>query len=371
MIRPTLFLYIMAQILIGIALAFIIIIGIIFLVDFVELSRSMAGNDNVGWLDISTLTLLKAPSLIEDTLPFIVLFGSMAALNKLNKRSELIILRAAGLSAWRFLTPAIFVTFTLGLLWALLLNPLAAQSASLFDDIKSSFGNDTQSVRMETYAEMDNIWLREGGDHHRNVIYAKTADINARQLTTVTMYQFYKDEQDQTQFLSRYDAERASLVDGKNWLLENVMETSSGQQKQKFESLTSPTNLRWEDLRHAAGKQSDPAFWQLPAEIEKYKQAGFSATTHIIKFNRLLALPITLTAMLLIAASVSMKLTRLGGTLSLIVFGAITGFAVYFANNMIGAFGETGALPSLLAAWSVPIFILLVGIGRLCQIEDG
>jgi lipopolysaccharide export system permease protein len=76
-------------------------------------------------------------------------------------------------------------------------------------------------------------------------------------------------------------------------------------------------------------------------------------------------------AMAIIAAGVSMQLTRLGGTLRLMIIGAALGFGVYFANNLITAFGETGALPTLLAAWFVPALVLIGGLFRLCLIEDG
>jgi len=66
-----------------------------------------------------------------------------------------------------------------------------------------------------------------------------------------------------------------------------------------------------------------------------------------------------------------MHLTREGGTLPLMVFGGVLGFAVFFIDSVIGAFGEIGVLPAALAAWIIPFFVLFCGMAYLTKIEDG
>ena len=75
--------------------------------------------------------------------------------------------------------------------------------------------------------------------------------------------------------------------------------------------------------------------------------------------------------MTFIAASVSMHMTRSGGTLRLLIMGATLGFGVFFADSVITAFGEVAILPVFLAAWTCPILVLLLSIVHLAKIEDG
>ena len=72
--------YLIRRVIAGIALAFIIVISIIMLVDFVESSRDIGADENVGLNILLLLTLLKAPTLIEQTIPFVILFGIMGTL---------------------------------------------------------------------------------------------------------------------------------------------------------------------------------------------------------------------------------------------------------------------------------------------------
>jgi len=113
-----------------------------------------------------------------------------------------------------------------------------------------------------------------------------------------------------------------------------------------------------------------PGYWTLENVIEN-APAGFSARELHLQFHKLLALPILLIAMTFIAAGVSMHLVRGGGTLRLLIIGAVLGFAVFFADSVITAFGEVSILPVTLAAWTVPILVLLLGITHLAKIEDG
>ena len=126
-----------------------------------------------------------------------------------------------------------------------------------------------------------------------------------------------------------------------------------------------------EDISSFAHNKSSVPFWGLMQEIRRTEKAGFSAVSLRMQFNKLLALPVMLIAMTIIAACVSMRFNRKGGALRLLIIGSFLGFAVYFADNVVSAFGQATILPILLAAWSVPLFVLFCGLSYLAIIEDG
>lgn len=368
----TLNLYIAKQFFLGILTAFVIIAGVIMLIDFVELSRSLSETLGASFGTLLIMTGLKAPSLFEEIIPFVVLFGVMNALIKLNRRSELIIMRAAGLSAWKFLMPGLIVAGLIGVFWAGAVNPLAAKAEQTFDARRSEMlAGENPTYTAEQKASR-NIWLAEGGQTGQTKIFAARADLEARTLFDATFYLFRYDTDRVAEFTNRFDAKKAVLSKDGYWELTQVVDTpADGSKPLPYERTTVATGVTGDDLRNATNNKSVPAFWGLPGEISRVTEAGFSPTPLIMKFHRLLALPLSLIAMAVIAASASMQLTRLGGTLRLMVTGAALGFGVYFANNMITAFGETGSLPAILSAWAVPTFVLLIGLARLSWLEDG
>ena len=90
-----------------------VISAVVVLIQFVELSSQVGTRADVGAASILELTLLRVPSLIQILLPFVFLFGGMSAFVGLNRRSELVAMRAAGISAWRFILPTAVCAFVL------------------------------------------------------------------------------------------------------------------------------------------------------------------------------------------------------------------------------------------------------------------
>ena len=365
MMFSTLNRYLIKRIIKSLLLAFMVVTSIIMLVDFVEATRNIGADENIGSGTLFLMTLLKAPKLIEQTIPFVVLFGVMGTLYSLNRRSELIVLRASGLSAWRFLSPAIIVTATLGVIWAAVFNPLASSAMNVHDRMVE------QVTGSATSAKDENVWLREGNELAQTVIYAERSDVLARKLFNATFYIFEIDADGTAVFERRLDAKEAELVTQGYWQLRDVIENAEGELPQLQTAVSLPTIITVEDIRDTTGNSALPPFWDIPDTIKKTERAGFSTVGLRMQLNKLLALPVMLVAMTIIAAGVSMQLTREGGTLRLLIIGGILGFTVYFADNVVSAFGEASALPIILAAWAIPLFVLFFGISYLAKIEDG
>jgi lipopolysaccharide export system permease protein len=359
--------YIAKKILIGILIAFLIVTSVIMLVDFVEASRNFESGSGVNMATLLIMTGLNAPQLVEQTIPFVVLFGVMGALFGLNKRSEIIVLRASGLSAWRFLKPAAIVTAIIGVLWALAFNPLAAFSSKKYENVVNKA---TQSDQ-KNVSKQGRIWLREGNAKGQLVVFADRSNIAEHKLFDVTFYYSDLDKSGRPVFSVRYDAESAELFRNNYWLLKNVVENEAGKPSQKFQSISKITSLSWETLRSRARAENKPPFWRITSEITKARNAGFDATPLLMQFHKLLALPITLIAMSIIAAGASLNTAREGGTLKLLIIGASLGFGVYFTDSIISAFGASGAIPPVLAAWSIPLLVLSCGLAFLSSTEDG
>ena len=349
----------------GIFVALLIVTGVIMLIDFVEGTRNLGQDLNINNFQIMQLTLLKVPSLIEETIPFVVLFGVMGALYNLNRRSELVVLRATGLSAWNFLSPAVAVTFTLGLIWATLFNPIASHSLSIY---KAKI-----SAADSSPTENKDIWLRDVTEKKKTLVRASSYDPETRKLSGVTMMQSEADPNGEFIFRTRFDANTAELLSSGYWQLyearENTDDIMSG--VTYHDTISIPTQIQLDDINSQSKTDYVAPFWQLPDEITRTRRAGFATTGLEMKWQKLLSLPLTLVAMAFIAAGVSMHLTREGGTLRLLITGVCIGFGVYFTNSIFNAFGESATLPILISAWTVPIMTFFLGVTYVAKIEDG
>ncbi len=358
--------YILTRVLAGIGVALAVVCAIIMLVDMVELSRTVGGRSDVSFLQIFGLTLLKTPSIALQLLPFVFLFGSMGAFVALNRRSELIAMRAAGLSAWGFVAPAALAAFGLGLVAIAVLNPLAATMNGRFEDRRAALTNGGGP------GGTGEIWLRQGIRGNQIVIHANAKETTEGTIRLRGVSIFVQDTAPAggRDFNRRIEADQAVLMRG-YWRLTQVREARAGTESLRSEALELPTNL---DRRSAMEKFVAPgavAFWNLPDTIRSARLAGYSPAAYRLRLEQLMATPLLLAAMTVLAASFSLNLLRLGDMARVAGVGVVLGFGVFFLNQFCGALGTTDVIPVFLAAWTTPALALLGAVTRLCYTEDG
>ena len=75
--------------------------------------------------------------------------------------------------------------------------------------------------------------------------------------------------------------------------------------------------------------------------------------------------------MVMIAATVSLRLTRYGGTWRLVLTGVAAGFLLYVLTEIAGDLGGNGIIDPVLAAWLPPIVALTFGATPCFYQEDG
>ena len=109
LIGATLGAYFSRQFLKTIFLVFATVFTLVYTLDFVELMRRAGDAESATPALIAQLALFRTPAIAEQVMPFAVLFGSMAALLQLSRKLELVVARAAGISAWQFLQPGLLV----------------------------------------------------------------------------------------------------------------------------------------------------------------------------------------------------------------------------------------------------------------------
>jgi len=113
------------------------------------------------------------------------------------------------------------------------------------------------------------------------------------------------------------------------------------------------------------------SFWSLPSFIGLLERSGFSSIRHRLHFQALLALPLLAATMTLVSAGFSMRPARRGGVARMIGSGVAAGFALFITSKVAEEFGQSGALPVVLAAWAPAAAGLMLAVALLLHTEDG
>jgi len=343
--------------------------GLVSLFDFIELLRRAANNPIVTLGLVTEIAALRVPFIAMRLLPFAVLLGGILAFWRLTRSSELIVARAAGVSAWEFLAGPVLCAALLGGIATAGVSPLGSSMLARAEALDNAY---LRSGGGPLALQGGKLWLRQSdrelAPHGVAILNARGVRVQKLQLTTGEMTVLRLDGADR--LLERIEAKGARLEQG-FWLLDEARVIRPDQMPEAPRVLRLPTDLTVGRVQDSFASPGTLSFWALPDFIALLDRSGFSSIRHRLHFHALLALPLLAATMVLVAAGFSMRPTRRGGVAKMIGSGIAAGFALFVVSKLAEEFGQSGALPVALAAWAPSASGLLFAVALLLHVEDG
>ena len=342
---------------------FVGIFALTMLIDYVEMTRRASGIANISAITVAKASIYRVPQITETLMPFCVLVGAMYSYLNFSRRLELVVARAAGMSAWQFMAPAIIVAFLLGILATTIYNPISAtlqERSKRFED--ELFGK-TQGV---SGANGSTFWVGQRTAEGQAIINAKSSREQGFVLSGVSVFLF----DTAGQFKERLEAKTA-VLETAAWQLHDVRVYPLGGAPREEAVYSLKTNLSREQVRESFATPETVPFWQLPQYIGIAEQAGLLAAGYRLQFQKLLAKPFLLAAMVFLAGAVSLRSFRFGGIMRMVLSGVTAGFLLYVSARVLDDMSKAELLSPVAAAW-LPVFVgSLIGIVALLYQEDG
>ena len=333
---------------------------VVFIADYVEILRRFGDDEGFTAALGLKLGLMRAPVLMETVLPFAFLFAAILSLLGLSRKLELVIARASGVSVWGFLAAPFGLAILLGLASVALLNPLSVDLNERAERLQAALESSGRA------RDDGGIWFRQDGVNGPSIMYAARAGEAGLTLYGVSAVIFDK----AAAFREKVAAPLARYSDGK-WLLSDGKVTSAAVAPQTVERYVLPTSLSADEIRQAVARPEALSLWSLPGFIDTARRTGLDTDPYTLAFHALLARPVFLLAMVAIAATVSLRLSRHGGAWRLVLTGAGAGFLLYVMAEIVNDLGGNGIIDPVLAAWMPSIVALTFGATALFHQEDG
>ena len=343
--------------------SFIGVVALAAMIDYVELMRRGADWPNATPLLLAKISLFRVPQLTERIMPFSVLVGAMSCYLALSRRLELVVARAAGVSAWQFVAPAMVAAFAFGTVASTLYNPISANLREISKRLEAEMLGEVPNALQGSAA---GFWVRQKSPDGAAIINAASSQDQGAKLSGISVYTF----DSAGHFQERIEAKSATLQDG-YWLLEDARVYSSGNPLKAVDGYRLNTNLTLEQVRESFATPETVPFWQLPSYIEMADRAGLVAAGYRLQYQALLARPFLLAAMVMLAASVSLRFFRMGGVQKMVLSGISAGFLIFVLSKITEDMSKSELLSPVAAAW-IPVLIGgLAGFVALLYQEDG
>jgi len=312
-----------------------------------------------GEAELWRYVMLRLPLLISRFLPFSVLLGALIAFVGLNQNSEVVSMKAAGLSAHQILAPMIVASLGVAVALFAFNELVVVKSAAT---VNAWTDADYEPIPPSS-GVLSNVWIRDGDD----LAHAKLVGGHGRstQLRDVSIY-----ERDGGAIARVIEAERATQSQGA-WLLSNVRtydaQMNLVMREPQMVALGGVEPSRFTLARVDADERD---FMSLGRAIDELASSGRPTEEARTGWWHKISGPLSTVLMPLLAATAAFGLARSGKTLLRACVGMALGFAYFVADNFSLALGNYGAYPPILAAWAPFLLFLLIGEFVLVRQEE-
>ena len=302
---------------------------------------------------------LRAPQIVARFLPFSVLLGTILTLITMNQNSEVIALKAAGMSAHQVLAPLIVSALGVAIIsFAFNERVVARATATLSQWQKVNYG----PLPIDR-GDRNNVWVRSGNDLVQVDQVRGRGD--AARLGGVTVYE-------------RSGGRLTGLIDGTNgvragdgWRIWPVtrFDVASGRLSRQPQAVVAE-GVNPDQLTIAAVDADGLSFTALRTAIDDLAAAGRPTKALEGSLWHKLSGPLSAVLMPLLGAVAGFGIARSGKLFIRAVIGMALGFAYFVADNFALAMGNLGAYPPFLAAWAPFLLFLLIGEAVLLRTEE-
>ena len=304
---------------------------------------------------------LRIPLLVSRFLPFSVLLGTLIAFVGLNQHSEVVAMKAAGISAHQILAPLFLASLFIAAGLFAFNETLVVKSSRI---VTAWSDNDYKPIPPES-GVLSEVWLLDGEDMIRagrvsgrgasfradNVrIYDRTGGILSRVIRAATAVPKPGSPDWQLSGVTVYDAPMNLIL--------------------KHPQMDGMTGITPQQLTLAKVDPTQLDYWTLKQRIGELERAGRPIDEAKSGLAHKISQPLSILLMPLLAAIAAFGLARSGQVLLRACIGMALGFAYFVADNFSLAMGNSGAYPPLIAAWAPFLLFLLIGETVLVRTEE-
>jgi LPS export ABC transporter permease LptG/LPS export ABC transporter permease LptF len=302
-----------------------------------------------------------APLMLYQLAPLAVLIAVLVTFGVLNRNSEIIAMKATGISLYRLVVPVVSIAAIL------------AVGLFLFDEFYLPQANKRQDALLNvikgkppqtvTHPEQNWIFGEPGKGEPGRIFYYRFFDPDRNEFANISVFEF-----DPATFaLTRriFAAKAVWEPESDSWHFQNGWENDiEGDHTKDFRQFTQTTFSEIHEDPGYFNQESKQAqemnFGQLNRYIGDLQQSGFDTMKLRVALWHKLAYPLVAVVMAVLAIPFSLSMGRRGSLTGIAVAIGVA-LAYFVVESLFGALGNVNYLPAALAAWSSDMLFGLVG----------
>jgi lipopolysaccharide export system permease protein len=336
-------------------------IALFLIIDFFQKIRMFLSN-HATFQQMASHFLYLIPMILAQTLPAAVLLASLMTVGYLSRHSEIVAMKANGISLYRVAVPILGLSLLVCLLVFVLnewITPHTTERAEYIRLVevqkKKSVGNFKQ----------DQIWYRG----QKGIYNFKMIEPGTGALRGITLY--YLDRE--MNLTLRIDADKGEWSKD-HWVFHNVLVTRF--EADGFPALTmvdeAPVYIPEgpSDFMVMQKDVDSMGYMELKRYIAKLRSEGYDATRYVVDLQGKIAFSFVSIILAVIGISFSLRSERSGGVAQGIGAGLVIGFSYWLVYAFGMSLGRSGTLPPIAAAWLANVLLGTASVWLLLRVKS-
>ena len=337
---------------------FFIMISLVFILNILK-EIEFFNNKEVNSLYPIYLSLMSSPSIIFEMFPFIFLIATQFFFLKLFNNDEINIFKYSGLKNIKIINILSFVSFFIGILTITVFYSLSSNLQHYYLQVKNQFSEDKLYL---TVINKNGLWIKDFVNNQTNIINSSKIDNNFLTNTFITTF-------DENFNLIR--SLKSDKIDIKynEWLIYDAI-IFKDNVSQKSDLIKFKSNFNQKRIESLFSNLSSLSLLKLINLKKNYKSLNYSTIEVDMQIYKVATYPLLLVIMTILSSIIMLNTKKSSSKVIKIIIGLFFSVAIYYINNFFNVMGSTEKLPLMISIWTPIIFLSLINLIMLVNIDE-
>ena len=337
---------------------FFVMMSLVFILNILK-EIEFFSNKDVNSLYPIYLSIMSSPSIIFEMFPFIFLIGTQFFFIKLFNNDEINIFKYSGLKNIQIIKILSLVSFFIGILTITLFYSFSSNLQHYYLQIKNQFSEDKLYLAV---INKNGLWIKDVVGNKTNII--NSSKVNNNFLTNTFISTFDKD-------FNLVESITSDKIDiSKNeWLIYDAT-IFKNNISQKIDLVKFRSNFDQKRIESLFSNLSSLSLLKLIDLKKNYESLNYSTVDVDMQIYKIAIYPLFLVIMTILSSIIMLNTKKSNSKVIKIVIGLFFSVVIYYINNLFNVMGSTERIPLIVSVWTPIIFLALVNLIMLININE-
>jgi lipopolysaccharide export system permease protein len=337
---------------------FFVMISLVFILNILK-EIEFLSNKEVNSLYPIYLSLMSSPSIIFEMFPFIFLIATQFFFLKLFNNDEIQIFKYSGLKNIKIINLISFVSFFIGILTITVFYSLSSNLQHYYLQVKNQFSKDKLYLAV---INKNGLWIKDVVENQTNIINSSKIDNNFLTNTFITTFD------KNFNLIRSLKSDKIDIKDNE-WLIYNAT-IFEDNVSQKIDLIKFRSNFNQKRIESLFSNLSSLSLLKLVDLRRNYKSLNYSTVDVDMQIYKIVTYPLLLVIMTILSSIIMLSTKKSSSKVLKIIIGLFFSVAIYYINNFFNVMGSTEKLPLMVSIWTPIIFLSLINLIMLVNINE-